>query len=369
MDRATRKIVRDLLSLPTAPFHENSVQDHIRVFAADRNIPVRSDRYGNLILRYRKGRGIKPLALTAHMDHPGFEVLQAGGKDITAEWLGACDPRHFPGSKVTVISQGVEIPGKVTSPLVTSAEKDSIFSIRTQRPVLESNGAFGFWRLTPVKFDGDRILTKAADNLAGCAVILATLDRLHRVKAEANLYGVFTRAEEVGLLGAAGVALERMIPPRAPVLVLEASKALPGAEVGQGPVIRVGDKMSTFDPRVEFAIHVRAQELRKRKRSFRYQRQLMSGGVCEATLYLLHGMSVGALAFPLGNYHNLGKRWPAEEYISASDMVNMVDLCFAMTLDPPVGETRGPIRKQFTALFNARKKRLVRNRKTEPPDA
>ena len=72
MTRATRKIVRDLLSLPTAPFHENAVQDHVRVFAAHRKIPVRSDRYGNLILRYRKGRGIKPLALTAHMDHPGF---------------------------------------------------------------------------------------------------------------------------------------------------------------------------------------------------------------------------------------------------------------------------------------------------------
>ena len=146
MDRATRKIVRDLLSLPTAPFHENSVQDHIRVFAADRNIPVRSDRYGNLILRYRKGRGIKPLALTAHMDHPGFEVLQAGGKDITAEWLGACDPRHFPGSKVTVISQGVEIPGKVTSPLVTSAER--IRSFPSVRSGL-------FWNRTGLSVSGD----------------------------------------------------------------------------------------------------------------------------------------------------------------------------------------------------------------------
>jgi hypothetical protein len=61
----------------------------------------------------------------------------------------------------------------------------------------------------------------------------------------------------------------------------------------------------------------------------------------------------------LGNYHNLGRRWPAEEYISASDMEGMVDLCAGLALAPPSGEPRTPMKKRFTASFKARKKRLL----------
>lgn len=336
---------------------------YVRAFASKRDMPVKADRYGNLIVRYRKGSRPSPVALTAHMDHPGFEVLEARGPDLTAEWLGAYDPQHFPGGRVTIISDGEHIPGRVTSPLLQPENGPRTFSLRAQRPLPKVQDAFGHWRLRPVAFDGDRVWTKAADNLAGCAAILATLDRLHRQRAEADLYGVFTRAEEVGLLGAAGLVETRLLPGRVPVIVLEASKSLPGAEVGGGPILRVGDRLSVFDPKVEYAVHSLAQDLRNRDGQFRFQRQLMSGGVCEATLYVLCGLTVGALAFPLGNYHNLGRRWPAEEYISASDTDGMVTLCAALALHPPSGETRGPVKKRFEALFKARRQRLLKTRK------
>ncbi len=360
MDKTTQKIVREVFSLPTAPYHEDAVEAYVRAFASHRGLPVKADRYGNLVVRYRQGARPKPVALTAHMDHPGFEVLEARGRDLTAEWLGAYDPQHFPGGQVTLISGDEQIPGRVISPLSQPENGPRTFSIRAQRPLTQTEGAFGHWRLRPVAFDGDRIWTKAADNLAGCAAILAALDRLHRQGAEANLYGVFTRAEEVGMLGAAGLVETNLVPKRVPVIVLEASKALPGAQVGGGPILRVGDRMSVFDPKVEYAIHSLAQELKKKDERFQFQRQLMSGGVCEATLYVLHDMTVGALAFPLGNYHNLGKRWPAEEFISASDTDGMVTLCAALALHPPSGETRGPIKKRFEALFKARRQRLLR---------
>ena len=72
-----------------------------------------------------------------------------------------------------------------------------------------------------------------------------------------------------------------------------------------------------------------------------------------------HEAAVGALAFPLGNYHNLGRRWPAAEYISASDMEGMVALCTALALNPPAGETRMPMKKRFAASFRSRRKRLL----------
>ena len=173
-------------------------------------------------------------------------------------------------------------------------DDDKVFSLRAARPLPDPEGAYGYWRLRPVVFDGDVIRTKGADNLASCAAILAVMDRLRREKANADLLGVFTRAEEVGLLGAGGIVRARTVPRRVPIIVLETSKALPGAEIGGGPVIRVGDAMSVFDPRIEYAIHSTARGLGKTKRSFRFQRQLMSGGVCEATLYVLYNMVVGA---------------------------------------------------------------------------
>ena len=138
--------------------------------------------------------------------------------------------------------------------------------------------------------------------------------------------------------------------------------ALPGAEIGKGVVIRVGDRLSTFDPAVEYTMTLQAQALERLSEEFRYQRQLMSGGACEASLYVLHGMTVGALALPLGNYHNQGKRRPAEEEISASDLQSMSDLCFALALDPPAGETRGPLKKRLDASTKKKRKRLLAQR-------
>ena len=123
----------------------------------------------------------------------------------------------------------------------------------------------------------------------------------------------------------------------------------------------MGDRLSIFDPKVEYTLHALARERQDSHPNFRFQRQLMSGGVCEATLYVLYGMTVGALAFPLGNYHNQGKRWPAEEYISASDAEGMVELCAAAALAPPAGETRTPLKKRFASSFKSRKKRLLKS--------
>jgi putative aminopeptidase FrvX len=356
LDNRTRKIVRDVLSLPTAPYHEGIVSKFIQEFARKRGIPVKTDPYGNLVARYRNGKGIKPVALAAHMDHPGFEVISSEGRKGSALWFGARDPCHFPGSRIMTIAGGEEITGKTTSTL----REDNSFDFSTNQALPQSEGVFGYWNLTPVKFEGDRIYTKAADNLASCAAILATLDRLHRSGADADLWGVFTRAEEVGFVGAGGIVDAGTVPKRVPIIVLETSLALPGAEVGNGPVIRVGDRTSVFDPGVEFNIHSVAQELQRTKRGFKFQRQLMSGGSCEATLYVMYDMAVGALAFPLGGcYHNIGKRRPAEECISSDDTVGMIDLCTAIATNPPTGDPRTTLRKRFASSFKTRRKKLL----------
>ncbi|MDP6037336.1 MAG: hypothetical protein QGG64_02190, partial [Candidatus Latescibacteria bacterium] len=345
MNKRTLKLFTDLLSLPTAPYREENVANFIRTFAKRRDLPIKTDKYGNLIVRYTNGDNPKPVALTAHMDHPGFEVYHGEGHDLKARWLGGCDPKHFPGSRVTIVTHGEQVSGKVTSSL--SSDGDRTFCIRASKDISNPKDAYGYWGLKPFEIDGDILRTKGADNLASCAAILAVIDQLKQKSVTADLWGVFTRAEEVGLVGAGGIVDARTVPKRVPLIVLETSKELPGAEMGKGPVIRVGDRLSIFDPGVEYAVHSLAQTLTQSKNSFQFQRQLMDGGTCEASVYVLHGFTVGALAFPLGNYHNQSKRWPAEEYISISDADGMIDLCAAIASHPPSGEPRTPMRKRF----------------------
>lgn len=357
MNRKHLKFFADLLSMPTAPLHEHHVAAYIRDFAARRGLKVKEDRFGNLVIRYQHGK-TSPVALTAHMDHPGFTVHGVNGKQLDAEWLGGHDPDHFPGGRVIVQTNDGPVTGRVSSTIGT----DRHFEITTRRQIADIENAYGYWSLTPFEVKGDRIDTKAADNLAGCAAILGALDELVTHKANADLWAVFTRAEEIGLVGAAGLVEARTVPKRVPLIVLEASKALPGATIGDGPVIRVGDRLSIFDPAIEYALHDLAQQIASNDNHFAYQRQLMSGGVCEASIYVLEGYRVGALAFPLGHYHNQGKRWPAPEFISLSDARNMIRFCHEVAIHPPAGDTRDPMRKRWASRFATSRDRVLDTR-------
>lgn len=361
MNKRLQKLVTDVLSIPTAPYHEHEVIDYIKKFAERRQLSVREDRYGNVVVRYKQGK-VRQIAISAHTDHPGFSVLSADGRDVRAQWGGGRDPNHFPGSKVVIRSGMKLVSGKV----VSNSDDARMFDIQTTEPIADPEHAFGHFNLVPCEFRGDRIYTKAADNLANCAVILSVLDNLNRKKADANFLAVFTRAEEVGLAGATGLLRARTIPKTTPIIVLEASKELPGAEMGLGPVIRVGDYLSVFDARLDYGMHHLARNLARKDNAFAYQRQLMSGGSCEATLYAVHNRPVGALALPLGNYHNQGKRWPAPEFVSANDVVNMVRFCTELAMAPPPAEPRQDLKKHFETQFERRhEQRLINTRK--PP--
>ena len=180
--------------------------------------------------------------------------------------------------------------------------------------------------------DGGLIRMRALDDLAGCAGILAALERLSVSGAEANVYAVFTRAEEVGLFGARLLAESGILPQETLVVSVESSSVVPGVSQGKGPIIRVGDAARTFDAGAEQLLMVASQSVQARNPEFRRQRQLMSGGVCEATAFGAFGYSVTGIAFPLGNYHNATTRIPdpdggvGAEYISLSDYLAGVDL-------------------------------------------
>ena len=54
-------------------------------------------------------------------------------------------------------------------------------------------------------------------------------------------------------------------------------------------MLRVGDRMSVFSPRLEGYCRQTADELARKDRAFRYQRKLMDGGACESTAFGAYG--------------------------------------------------------------------------------
>jgi hypothetical protein len=106
-------------------------------------------------------------------------------------------------------------------------------------------GSFGTWDLPGFRRPRrapNVIETRAADDLAGVAAILAVLEVVDRIDParRVDVRALLTRAEEVGFVGAIAAARGRTVPAGARIVAIEASKAFPHAPQGAGPILRVG---------------------------------------------------------------------------------------------------------------------------------
>ncbi len=321
-------ILRDLGGRPAVAFHEGLVADGVRARLAAQGLTVVTDAYGNLVARLPgPADGVPPIAFVAHMDHPGFEAVQVSRQGVTARALGGVPQVSLTGEVPVqlVLPDGIRLSGSTAGR--TGNESGQMVSVRlSETPDLGLSLPVVF-DLADFQMDGDLILMRALDDLAGCAAALAALSLLSGRSGLGDVYGVFTRAEEVGLVGARLLAEAGTLPSDTLVVSLEASRTLPGAAIGGGPVIRVGDASLTFDADAEAVLVSAREELMEAAPGFEAQRQLMSGGTCEASAFRYHGYRTTGVAFPLGNYHNgtpLGG--VAEEYIHVDDFVGGVEL-------------------------------------------
>jgi len=296
------RIVEPLLRCPTAPTFENAVVEQIcQQLGSHAGIHIEKDQFGNLIA-VRSGSEQPKYVFVAHMDHPGWRLQPR------KEFLGG-------------------VP----------AELQSKGSIR-------SFGEFGMWDLPAIRVAEDRLYSRACDDLIGCAAIIALLTFLEQSQSSASVYGIFTRAEEVGFIGAIELLKSGRLDPNLILISIETSAERPPARMGAGPIVRVGDRVSTFDAdATAFMVEV------AKSRELPYQRCLMDGGTCEATAFRLYGYRSAALSIALGNYHNCTADSRIDtEYIDINDLEGLVALCTAIVTEiRSVAEVRDSLRTQL----------------------
>ncbi|MHC4931141.1 MAG: M28 family peptidase [Planctomycetota bacterium] len=287
MEEDFRRRLEGVLSCPTAPYHEGFVHAYLReAVRASRRLRDRTDAYGNLEVVYGAGR--PKLYFACHTDHP---ALLSNG-DGTATVKGGIRPKELVGAGLRSLDgEGPRV--KVSA--VVQEKRPAIVRIKGLVP----KGTPLILDLPDFRFSGDRIRARAIDDLCAVAACLTAADRLTRSNWKGSVGFLFTRAEEVGFVGALGWARATRLPRSTTIVNLEMSKALPHTPQGKGPILRIGDRLSIFSQEVTLGLEATAKA-----KDIPHQRALMDGGACEATVFSRAGFRAGALCLPLHNTHN-----------------------------------------------------------------
>jgi endoglucanase len=165
---------------------------------------------------------------------------------------------------------------------------------------------------------------------------------LHRLAAsgeDVDVAVILTRAEEAGFCGLLCLLDE----PRLPALVpgdtifvsVEISREMPSVRLGEGAVIRAGDRSSTFDGRVTDTLAGLAAA-----NGIVARRALMDGGTCEATAFARAGLRTGGVCAPVRGYHNQDpeSHHVVAEQVALADLIALEALCRGLAVACNRGE-------------------------------
>jgi len=350
-------------ALPTAAGREQRIIDWVEAWVRRRKgVKLQRDRWGNLLLKRESVTQRSPIVLEAHMDHPAFVVTETSeeGK-IVAQFRGGVAESYFQGAPVWLHRKnGERVAGKVVAYKAGPTNGDTLPANRAEIALEEAAtvevGEVITWRTDGPHVDrrADRFISPVCDNLASVVAALCAFDELRDVRTDVRL--LLSRAEEVGFIGAIAAARSGSIPKRSRVIVLENSKSFAESPIGGGPIVRVGDRTSTFDPDLTYRIGRVAAMVEEAEAGFVWQRKLMPGGTCNASAYQAHGFAASCVCLPLGNYHNMNEESGAidAETISVQDFHRLVTLLKAIGRHLDDEETAPALKTRLGRLFEAR---------------
>ncbi|HET7615325.1 MAG TPA: M20/M25/M40 family metallo-hydrolase, partial [Bacillales bacterium] len=265
------------------------------------------------------------LLVTAHMDEVGFIVkkVEANGL-LRFEKLGGHDDRILLAQKVIVRSKGGPRLGAIGTISAHYKKFDSADKVRDYRQLYIDVGAASKQEVADLGIEvGDpitwastvehlgseqtgRIVGKAFDDRAGCAVLLQLLEELQERDFAGEVIALFAVQEEVGLRGAKvalanvdfdlAIALDTTAVADTPEDVMDDSLRL-----GGGAGIKIIDASLIAHP----ALKDKLVELAK-KCQINYQLEIFTGIGTDAGAVTLanKGVPTGVLSIPSRNAHS-----------------------------------------------------------------
>jgi endoglucanase len=299
-----------------------------------------------------RGKGLRragpALVLAAHLDHPGFHLQRVTARGARALLKGNHPRDLLEGFSVEAFpAQPRDNRPAAVGVLGPPPRKGDGFRLTWTRPPRPgARLAFGVLALTPCSVQDGWVCSRSIDDVLGCAVSLETLRRAAAARLPVNLTVFLHRAEEVGFVGALDFARRGQASAGDSILSIEASRSIPGARPGRGPVIRLGDKATLFDANLIGLLDQAAALVGKK--GVAVQRRRLTGGTCEATAYQSFGFEAAGVALPLVNYHNgIGGRRIAAEMVRVEDALGCVELLLSAARLFPSAPLRGAWRRRL----------------------
>ncbi|MGI9015024.1 MAG: hypothetical protein ACR2GY_12370 [Phycisphaerales bacterium] len=363
--------LKEITAIPTAAGREDRVIAWIEAWVAHRpGLSISRDKAGNLLiskattLTDSKATRSRPLYITAHLDHPAFIVQSVRNDIIELEFRGGVNDPYFESATIEIIDSENHSHAATIDKLNNKATPFKRVTARLKRSRKGIvPGDIARWKLPKPSINAaGELHTNACDDLAAVAAALAVIDITYKRAGLEHVSLLFTRAEEVGFVGAIAACRLRSIPKTARLICLENSRSFAESPIGGGPILRVGDRISVFEPNLTNALCALLLEYAGKNPSFKWQRKLMPGGACEATAFASFGYDSTCVCLPLGSYHNMrdidavaqGKR-PARigrEYISIADFHGLVDLLLISCAK--LDDERETIRQRMDRFFEQR---------------
>jgi hypothetical protein len=273
------------------------------------------------------------------------------------------------------------------------------------------SGDFATWALPPAEIveedlpganptgeRGEVLYTNACDDLAALVAALVALDRLREKRAAgAEVHDtrvLLTRAEEIGFIGAIGASRDGFMPRGADHRAREQpelrrladrrgpdrARGRPGERLQPEPDRRRREGRRADRGRV--APTVTASQKLSEKPTWRWQRKLMAGGACEASVFCHFGYESTCVCLPLGNYHNMANLAEAQagthdgpprvgrEHVAIRDFLGMVDLLVGCGEDLPgtggLGDRLGKLWDDRSGVLTAGRSDRARGRIGRP---
>ena len=253
-------LLKELCTLDGTSGREGAVRDYI-VSRLD-GAPYRVDAMGNLIVEVKGKRPAKnKVMLCAHMDEVGViaTFIKADGT-VKFTNVGGIAPAVLQGRTVRFENGTVGVIGVKPVHLCKEEEKNKLpdptdmyidvgADSREQASALVSPGDTAVFTSEYTEM-GDKILSKAIDDRAGCAILLDMI----RQGTAYDMTFCFTVQEEVGLRGSATAAFS-VAPDYA--VVLESTTAADIVDVpeekqvcvlGRGAAVSIMDNATVYDP-------------------------------------------------------------------------------------------------------------------------
>ncbi|MDP4153736.1 MAG: M20/M25/M40 family metallo-hydrolase [Bacillota bacterium] len=302
------KLLEDLTAIAALPGHEAPLRDYIENAVRSYATDITTDKMGNLIVHKQGRKDASKFMLSAHMDEIGVMVTFIDEKGylrftnlgyLYVERLSCRTVTFQNGVKGVIYCEEDADKSKLK---ITNFYIDIGADTREEAQKLISVGEAG---IIDGSFDvtGDRIISKALDNRAGCYVLMKVLEQLQNPLYDC--YFVFSSQEEVGLRGARTAAYS-VEPDYALAVDVTDTGDMKGVkpmavDLGKGAAIKVKDRgIISHKAMVDHLLRI------AREKDIPYQMEVMEDGATDAgEIHLTKsGVITGGISIPTRYIHS-----------------------------------------------------------------